>query len=125
MNKALQLAGEEMNVILSEFTVAGVPYNNFFAHHWFIASDDIVNTEELKNKIDNALKEINDDYAVERKSALKEIIVEVLPLHVFMDFMAKRGKIGGQHKFPRVLKGKILEDWQQFVLEKKTAQQPS
>jgi len=125
MNKALQLAGEEMNVVLSEFTVAGVPFNNFFAHHWFIASDDIVNTEELKNKIDHALKEINDDYAVERKSALKEIIVEVLPLHVFMDFMAKRGKIGGQHKFPRVLKGKILADWQQFVLEKKTAQHPS
>jgi hypothetical protein len=114
-----------MNVVLSEFTVAGVPFNNFFAHHWFIASDDIVNTEELKNKIDHALKEINDDYAVERKSALKEIIVDVLPLHVFMDFMAKRGKIGGQHKFPRVLKGKILADWQQFVLEKKTAQQPS
>jgi hypothetical protein len=125
MNKALQLAGEEMNVGLSEFTVAGVPYNNFFAHHWFIASDDDVNTEELKNKIDNALKEINDDYAVERKSALKEIIVDVLPVHVFMEFMAKRGKIGGQHKFPRVLKGKILEDWQQFVLEQKTAQQSS
>jgi hypothetical protein len=32
-----------------------------------------------------------------------------------MEFMRLKGKIGGQHKFPRVLKGKILEEWQQFV----------
>ena len=32
-----------------------------------------------------------------------------------MDFMTAKGKIGGQHKFPRVLKGKMLEDWQRFL----------
>jgi len=26
-----------------------------------------------------------------------------------------KGKVGGQHKFPRVLKGKILEDWNKFL----------
>jgi hypothetical protein len=30
--------------------------------------------------------------------------------------MLKKGKVGGQHKFPRVLKGKIYEDWKNFLL---------
>jgi hypothetical protein len=29
--------------------------------------------------------------------------------------MRLKGKIGGQHKFPRVLKGKMLQDWQKFL----------
>ena len=104
MNNAIQIASEKLNVSLPEFTVAGEPYNNFFAHHWFIASNDKVDANLLKSSIDSALKELNDDYAVERKSALKEIFVTVLPENVFMNFMESKGKVGGQHKFPRVLK---------------------
>ncbi len=33
----------------------------------------------------------------------------------FMNFMKAKGKVGGQHKFPRVLKGKMLEDWHKFL----------
>jgi hypothetical protein len=32
-----------------------------------------------------------------------------------MEFMKSKGKVGGQHKFPRVLKGKLLEDWQRYI----------
>jgi hypothetical protein len=32
-----------------------------------------------------------------------------------MEFMESKGKLGGQHKFPRVMKGKMLEEWQQFI----------
>jgi hypothetical protein len=32
-----------------------------------------------------------------------------------MEFMESKGKLGGQHKFPRVLKGKMLEDWNAFL----------
>jgi hypothetical protein len=115
MNKALQLASEEMNIHIPEFTVAGVPYGSFFAHHWYLACDSPVNAEELKTILDGKLKELNDDYAVERKSALKELIVDVFPEKTFMDFMASKGKVGGQHKFPRVLKGGLLQEWQQFT----------
>ncbi|WP_153797076.1 GH3 family domain-containing protein [Foetidibacter luteolus] len=115
MNKAIKLAGEEMNICIPEFTVAGVPYGNFFAHHWYVACDDHVNAEQLRLKIDEKLKELNDDYAVERNSALKEIFLDVLTEDRFMAFMESKGKVGGQHKFPRVLKGKMLEDWQQFL----------
>ena len=115
MNKAVRLACGEMNISIPEFTVAGVPYDNFFAHHWYVACDDVVDSNELRNTIDSKLKMLNDDYAVERTSALKEVFVDVLKEEDFMEFMRQKGKIGGQHKFPRVLKGKMLEDWQKFL----------
>lgn len=117
MNKAIKLVSEELNISIPEFTVAGIPYNNFFAHHWYIACNDTVDKNKLVAQIDNKLKELNDDYAVERKSALKEVFLDVLSEKQFMKFMELKGKIGGQHKFPRVLKGKMLEDWQLFLKE--------
>jgi hypothetical protein len=115
MNKAIEMVSEELNISIPEFTVAGVPHGNFFAHHWFVATDDKVNAVDLAVRIDNKLKELNDDYEVERKHALKEVMVDVMPEYRFMDFMKAKGKQGGQHKFPRVLKGKMLEDWQKFL----------
>lgn len=115
MNRALQLSAEEMNISIPEYTVAGVPHGTFFAHHWYVASDDRFDKTALCRRIDEHLKVLNDDYAVERKSALKEVTLEVLPEQTFMDFMASKGKVGGQHKFPRVLKGGILHDWVAFL----------
>jgi hypothetical protein len=106
---------KELKISIPEFTVAGEPYGSCFAHRWYIATDDKVNTEELKIRIDNKLKELNDDYEVERKHALKEVFVDVLSEQTFMNFMKAKGKIGGQNKFPRVLKGKMLEDWKKFL----------
>jgi hypothetical protein len=119
MNKAIELVSEELNISIGEFTVAGMPYGNFYAHHWFIATDDRVNSEKLKIMIDEKLKELNDDYEVERKHALKAVIVDVLSEKTFMNFMKAKGKVGGQHKFPRVLKGKMLDDWLKFLVGEK------
>ncbi|CAN5319642.1 GH3 auxin-responsive promoter family protein [soil metagenome] len=118
MNKAIELVSEDLNISIPEFTVAGVPYGTFFAHHWYVATDDKVNKDDLKVRIDEKLKELNDDYEVERKHALKEVMVDVMSEQTFMDFMRSKGKVGGQHKFPRVLKGKMLQDWQKFLGEK-------
>jgi hypothetical protein len=74
-----------------------------------------VNNEILRLRIDEKLKELNDDYEVERKHALKDVMVTVLTEDIFMNFMQSKGKVGGQHKFPRVLKGKMLEDWKLFL----------
>jgi hypothetical protein len=115
MNKAIEMVSDELNISIPEFTVAGIPYGNFFAHQWYVATDDKVDAEDLKTRIDDKLKELNDDYIVERRHALKEIMVTVLPESTFMNFMKAKGKEGGQHKFPRVLKGKMLEDWQNFL----------
>lgn len=115
MNKAIQLVSEEMNICIPEYTVVGEPEGSFFAHHWYVACDDVVNPSILCEKIDEKLKLINDDYAVERKSALRNVYLDVLQEEQFMEFMRLKGKVGGQHKFPRVLKGKMLEDWKKFL----------
>lgn len=115
MNRAIQMASEKFNASIAEFTVAGVPLNGFFGHKWYIGSNDSIDATALRHFIDQSLMELNDDYAVERKSALKDITVDVLPEKIFMEFMAKKGKVGGQHKFPRVLKGSLLEEWNEFI----------
>ncbi len=115
MNKAVQLVSEELNICIPEFTVIGFPHENFFAHKWYVACDDAVDQNLLRDKIDAHLCRLNDDYAVERTSALKEVFLQKLPEDAFMKFMETKGKLGSQHKFPRVLKGKMLQDWNEFL----------
>jgi hypothetical protein len=115
MNKAIELVSEEFNVSIPEYTVLGMPHEGFFAHKWYVATDDKVDADQLRNRIDQHLRALNDDYATERDSALKEVMLEVLPEQKFLDFMAQKGKLGSQHKFPRVMKGKMLGDWTRFL----------
>src|SRR5436190_7822949 len=122
MNKAVELVSDEMNISIPEFTVVGFPYQNLFAHKWYVACNDHVDPDELIRKIDERICTLNDDYAVERNSALKEVFIEVLPEERFLQFMAQKGKLGSQHKFPRVLKGKMLEDWNKFLATGKLEQ---
>jgi hypothetical protein len=115
MTKAIELVSNDFNITIPEFTVAGIPHGSLFAHHWFIGTDDAVDKKALKEKIDQHLKELNDDYAVERSAALKEVIVDVVPISMFYDWMESKGKKGGQNKFPRVMKSVLLNDWQTFL----------
>ncbi|MET0636323.1 MAG: GH3 auxin-responsive promoter family protein [Chitinophagaceae bacterium] len=115
MNKAIELASEKFNISIPEYTVVGFPHGSFFAHKWYVASNDSINAEDLRCFIDQSLRQLNDDYAVERDSALKEVYLEVLPEEKFMQFMQLKGKLGSQHKFPRVMKGKMLDDWNRFL----------
>ena len=115
MNKAIELVSEEFNISIPEYTVVGFPYQNFFAHKWYIATNDKVDIQKLRKRIDETLRELNDDYATERDSALKEVFLEVLSEQTFMQFMELKGKLGSQHKFPRVMKGKMLEEWERFL----------
>ncbi|MGV3527798.1 MAG: GH3 family domain-containing protein [Flavisolibacter sp.] len=117
MNKAVEQVSEEMNISIPEFTVIGFPFENYFAHRWFIACDDEVDADALRDKIDEKLCLLNDDYAVERRSALKQVFATVLPERVFLKFLERKGKLGSQHKFPRVMKGKMLQDWQQYLAD--------
>jgi hypothetical protein len=115
MNKAIQSVSEEFNISIPEYTVVGFPYQNLFAHKWYVATDDKIDPEKLRKRIDEKIRELNDDYATERDSALKEVFLEVLTEEKFMDFMKQKGKIGDQHKFPRVMKGKMLAEWERFL----------
>ena len=115
MNRAIEKVSEELNISIPEYTVVGFPYQTFFAHRWYIATNDTPDKEKLKKRLDQTLRDLNDDYATERDSALKEVFIEVLPEESFLEFMKLKGKLGSQHKFPRVMKGKMLEDWNRFL----------
>jgi len=118
MNRAIELASEKLHVDIREFSVAAVKYDNMFAHKWFIGSDDDINIDLLKGEIDGNLKKLNDDYRVERIAAIKDIIIERYPVKVFYDYMKLIGKEGSQNKFPRVLKGERLNDWEEYLRDK-------
>ncbi len=115
MNKAIELVSNELNIEIPEFAVAGIPHESLFAHHWFIGTDSPVDPKQLKDRIDFHLKKLNDDYAVERSAALKEVLVTALPVNKFYQWMEMKGKVGGQNKFPRVMKSGQLEEWTKFI----------
>lgn len=115
MNQAVKLVMDELNIAIGEFCVSGVPHDTLFAHQWYIGCDEPVDPEQICDRLDHHLKELNDDYTTERTSALKEVFLKVLPNKVFLGWLEKQGHMGGQHKFPRVLKGAKLEDWTAFV----------
>jgi hypothetical protein len=123
MNKAVETVSKKLNITIREFAVAGLKYNNLFAHQWYIGVDnDHVNSEQLKKLLDETLCKLNDDYDVERSSALKEVFVKVIPGSVFIDYLRAKGKEGAMSKFPRVLKGDQLTDWEQYL--ENTVHQP-
>ncbi|PJJ76714.1 GH3 auxin-responsive promoter [Thermoflavifilum aggregans] len=116
MNKAIDIVSRKLGICIREFAVTGMKYQNLFAHKWYIGTDDAhVNAEQVKALLDQTLCELNDDYAVERASALKEIFVEILPNELFIGFLRHIGKEGGMNKFPRVLKNEKLAQWEEYL----------
>lgn len=116
MNMAVEWLSREFNVEIREYTVAGIRYDGYFVHKWYIGINNTnINKEELRNKLDSKLKELNDDYRTERYATLKEIFVELLPVSTFYDFLRHKGKEGGQHKFPRVI-NHLKDEWELFLV---------
>lgn len=119
MNKAIEILANEYSVPFNEYTVKGVPHGNFFAHQWYIACDsNHMDKAAFKKRLDEVLKELNDDYATERLHALKDIHVELVPSSFFIEWMARNGKLGSQNKFPRVLSNDRYADWVAYLKEK-------
>lgn len=116
MNQAIARLSEEFDAPLPEFTVKGIPYQGFFAHQWHIACDDPeVEVEALSRRLDELLCELNDDYAIERRHALKGIVVNLVPSSAFIDWMEQRGKLGSQNKVPRVMPDALYQSWLEFL----------
>ncbi len=115
MNRAMELLQEDLDIEIKEFTVAGVRHDNLFAHHWFIGTDDKLDGHKASKIIDEKLKNLNDDYRVERMEAIKDVCVTVLPTQVFYDYMKVSGKEGSANKFPRVLKNSRIDEWESYL----------
>lgn len=115
MNYAMKHVSDHLNFKCAEYTVYAEKQDNGFVHVWNIGCDKEVDPAKVKPALDEKLKELNDDYKTERQFALKDIVVKTLPNERFYQFLSHRGKTGGQVKFPRVIKGELLEEWKGFV----------
>jgi hypothetical protein len=108
---------DELNVEVREFTVTGIKHDSLFAHKWYLGTDDPLDAGLAKEKIDEYLKILNDDYRVERIAAIKDVFVEVLPSQAFSNWMKINNKEGGANKFPRVLKKDQPAAWEKYLVD--------
>lgn len=116
LNHAVEEADRALHANIGEFTVSAVREGSGWAHDWYLSvGNPDVGAQALRAVLDDTLCRLNDDYAVERRFALHDVRVHLLPQSVFMEWMEKRGKMNGQAKVPRVLKGTQLENFQQFI----------
>ncbi|MBU3928011.1 MAG: GH3 auxin-responsive promoter family protein [Bacteroidetes bacterium] len=115
MNRAIELMQEDLDIEVKEFTVAGVRHGSLFAHRWYIGTNDPLDPDLARQKIDEHLKNLNDDYRVERMEAIKDVFVKVLPTQVFYDYMKEKGREGSANKFPRVLKNSRFDEWDHYL----------
>ena len=115
MNRAMEMLSTDLNIEVREFTVAGIKYGTMFAHKWYLGTDDELDPELTKKMIDENLKKLNDDYRVERIAAIKEVFVEILPSKLFYQWMRDHGKEGAQNKFPRVIKARQIDEWEDYI----------
>ncbi len=111
---ALQIAVENTNVRINEFTVApqinpteGLPY-----HEWFIEfenePDDL---EAFALKIDQAMRKQNTYYDdLITGHVLRTLIITKVSKNGFQDYMKSIGKLGGQNKLPRLSNDRKIAD---------------
>lgn len=113
INQAVQQTIDELGIEITEFTI----YANEkeLSHHWFLGTNNSVDSELLMNKIDQKLCNLNDDYKAVRKINLKSPDCTKLPVEKFYEFMEIQGKLGSQHKFPRVLNKEQGISWNRFL----------
>lgn len=75
------------------------------AHEWLIEfSQEPSNLSEFTQILDTELQKVNSDYEAKRfnNMTLKQPIIHLAPKGLFMLWMKKREKIGGQNKVPRL-----------------------
>lgn len=123
MNQGIQHVEEELDIVIREFTVCAIEQGNFFAHRWYIGSEPLADAKEVRRLLDRKLREVNDDYDTERNHVLQDIQVEVVPIRLFYKWQEIHGKLGGQNKFPRVMKKDQFQEWEAFVRESLSKQE--
>jgi hypothetical protein len=105
--KALVKACSICDAAIRDYTAGPIYFSDKKSggHEWIIefekAPQDL---DTFTDCLDAALKEINSDYESKRKGniALLKPIVHLAPADTFYNWMKNRGKLGGQHKVPRL-----------------------
>jgi hypothetical protein len=105
--KAITIASERTGARIREFTAAPIymSENETGGHEWIVefdtAPDDLAFFTEV---LDNALKAINSDYEAKRSNNLnlRMPVLHHAPDGTFYAWLKQKGKLGGQHKIPRL-----------------------
>ena len=112
---AIAVAAEKTKAIVNDYTAAPVFFShaNNGTHEWLIEFDK--EPDEIKNftiELDKALKNCNSDYEAKRHKdiALRMPIVKVLSKGTFNEWLRSKGKLGGQHKVPRLSNDRVIVD---------------
>jgi hypothetical protein len=105
--KALFIACERTHAIVAEYTAAPVYFGDEQkgAHEWLIEFETPpADLEYFTSTLDNALKSLNSDYEAKRYHGmiLGEPVIRPLPKNTFYNWLKSQGKLGGQHKVPRL-----------------------
>lgn len=113
--KALHLACEEHHSIVTDFT-AGPRYmdgGSKGAHEWIIEFDQRpADLAAFSYSLDKALQQVNSDYEAKRTKdiALEQLTIREIPKGTFYNWMKAQGKLGGQHKVPRLKNDRSIID---------------
>ena len=112
-DKAIAIASEKTGAIVNDYTAAPVYFSEASngAHEWLIEFEkEPADLETFTNELDAALKNINSDYEAKRyKSiALRLPIIHSLKKGTFEEWLRSKGKLGGQHKVPRLSNERTL-----------------
>lgn len=106
-DKAIAIASERTGAIVSDYTAAPIYFSDEEngAHEWLIEFDK--SPDDLSGfimELDTALKAQNSDYEAKRYKdiALRLPVVHSLSPGTFSKWLKTKGKLGGQHKVPRL-----------------------
>ena len=119
--KAITEASTFTRCVVSDYTAAPIYFSDEGngAHEWLIEFEtEPENMDEFTRKLDSNLKEINSDYEAKRHMdiALRMPVVHKVDKGTFYKWMKSRGKLGGQHKVPRLSNDrKYVEDILEFL----------
>ena len=106
-DNAIALASERTGAIVNDYTAAPVYFSEQEngAHEWLIEFEKAPeNIDQFVYELDNALKNLNSDYEAKRHKniALRMPVVHCLQQGIFNSWLKLKGKLGGQHKVPRL-----------------------
>lgn len=105
--KALTIACEQTQAIISDYTAGPIYFqgNEAGGHEWIIEFDKApYDLQQFIDVLDNTLREVNSDYDAKRYKdmALRRPKVHLAPKGTFYNWLRSKGKLGGQHKVPRL-----------------------
>jgi hypothetical protein len=106
-DRAIAEACEKTNSIVNDYTAAPIYFSDQAngGHEWLIEFEhEPEDLHEFTVQLDNSLKANNSDYEAKRHKdiALKLPVIHALKKGVFEEWLRSKGKLGGQHKVPRL-----------------------